>query len=54
MGKDYIHIYDRILFSHKKKEILQFGTILVDDEAILPCEVKSDKERQVLYDLIFM
>lgn len=29
----------------KRKKILLFGTIFVDHEAILPCEVKSDKEK---------
>ena len=48
MGKEYIHIYDRILLSYKMKEILLFGMILVDDEAILPCEVVRQRKTSIV------
>ena len=49
----YIYVCNRILFSHKKNEILPLATILMDPEGIMPGEI-SQRERQVLYDLSYM
>ena len=38
----------------KKKEILQFATTCIDPEGILLLEIKSDSERQILYDFTYM
>ena len=42
-----------ILLSQKKKEILPFATTWVDLESIMLSD-KSDKKRQILYDIIYM
>ena len=49
----YEHIYNGILFGHKK-ETLSFATTWMDLEDIILSEVSQDRERQILYDLIYM
>ena len=47
-----IHIYNAILLSHKKNNIMLFWAIWVDVEIIL-CEVNKT-ERQISYDIMYM
>ena len=47
------HIYNRVLFNHKKKEILQFVTTWMDLEGIVLSEVRQ-RQKPILYDLIYM
>ena len=53
MGKyDMVEIYNGILFSLKKKEILPFVTTLMGLESIVLYEI-SDGEGQILYDVTY-
>ena len=55
MDKEYVvHIYNRILLSHKKKEIMPFAATWIDLEITILSEVKSDRERQISYDITYM
>lgn len=45
------HVDNGILLSHKQKEILPFAVTQVDLEGIMLSEIKSDRGRQVLYDI---
>ena len=38
----------------KKNEMLPFATTWMDVEGIMLSEVKSDRERQILYDITYM
>ena len=49
---DVVEIYNGILFSHKKKELLPFVTTLMGLESIMLYEI-SDGERQILYDITY-
>ena len=49
-NENAVHIYNGMLFSHKKNEILSL--IWIDLEIIIPN--KSDRERQILYDFTCM
>jgi len=49
----YIYIYNGILLSHKKNEILQFVATWIDLEDIMLNEM-LDRERQILYDITCM
>ena len=47
----YIHIYNGILFSHKKKEILPFATTWMDLEGIMLSKISQRKTNIVYYYL---
>ena len=47
--KIYIYIYNGILFNHKMREVLQFGTKWMDPEDIILTEIR---QRQIHHDLI--
>ena len=48
MDKDVIHVYNGILLSHKKNEIMPFaGTWMVLDSVIL----NEVRQRQISYDI---
>ena len=50
-----VHIYNGILLSGKKKnEIMPFATTWMDLEIIILSEVKSDRKRQISYDITYM
>ena len=44
-----IYIYNGILFNHKKREVLQFGTKWMDPEGIILTEIR---QRQIHHDLM--
>ena len=46
-------VYNGILLSHKKKEILPFATTQMDLEGTMLSEM-SDRQRQILYDFTYM
>ena len=43
MNKDVVHIYNGILLSHKKTEIMPFATTWMDLEIIILSEVSQTK-----------
>ena len=51
--EDVVYIYNGILLSHKKNEILPSATTWIDLEGIMLNEM-SDRERQILYNLTYM
>ena len=42
MNKDVVHIYNGILLSHKKTEIMPFATTWMDLEIIILSEIKTN------------
>jgi len=50
-----VHTHNMEYYSGiKKKEILPFVTTWTDPEDIMPSEIKSDRKRQIQYDLTYM
>ena len=51
VDKDVVHIHSRILLSHEieQNEIMPFGATWMDLETVVLS--KSDKERQISYDI---
>ena len=44
--EDVVHIYNGILLSHEKNEIMSFATTWIDLEMIIPSEVsQTEKDR---------
>ena len=52
--EDVVHIYNEILLGHKKNEIMPFAATWMDLEIIILSKVKSDRERQISYDITYM
>ena len=52
MHKDVGHIYDGILFSHKKKEIMSFAATWMDLEIIILSE--ASQRKTISYDITHM
>ena len=52
--EDVVHIYNGILLSHKRNEIMPFAATWMDLEVVILSEVKSDRERQISYDIAYM
>ena len=50
MDKDVVHIYNGILLSHKKNKIMPFAATGMELEIIILSEIKSDRERQIVYE----
>ena len=51
----YIYIYTMEYYSViKKNEILPFAATWMDLEGIMLREIKSERKRQTLYDIIYM
>ena len=49
-----VHIYNGILLSHKNNEIMPFAATGMEGEIIILSAVKSEGERQIPYDIIYM
>ena len=49
MDKDVAHIYNGILLSHKRNEVELFVVRWMDLESVIQSEVKSEREKQILY-----
>ena len=43
------HIYNGILLSHKRNEVELFVVRWMDLESVIQSEVKSEREKQILY-----
>ena len=52
--EDVVHTYNGILLSRKKNEITPFAATWVDLDIIILSEVKSDREKQIAYDITYM
>ena len=52
--EDVVYILNGILLSHKKNEILPLAATWMYLEIIILSEVKSDRERQIPHDIIYM
>ena len=50
----YIRIYNGILVSHKKNDILPFAMTYMDLKCIMINEISQTRERQIPYDFIYM
>ena len=50
--EDVVHIYNGILFSHKKNEIMPFAATWLQLEIIILSEVKSEKDKYHMLLLI--
>ena len=48
---DAVHIYNGILLSHKKNEIMPFAAMWMDLEIII---LSEDRKRQISYDITYM
>ena len=46
MDKEVVHIYDRILLSHKRNEIGSFGETWMDLENVIQSEVSQKEENE--------
>ena len=46
MDKDVVHIYNGILLSHKRKEIVPFEEIWIDLETVIQSEVIQKEENK--------
>ena len=54
MGKEDVHIYNGILLSHKKNEIMPSAITWMDIEMIILNKVKSERERQIPYNMTYL
>ena len=52
--KDVVHIYNGILLSHKKNEIMPFAATRIQLEMIILKRSKSERERQIPHDITYM
>ena len=48
-----VHVYNGILLSHKKNEIMPSAITWMDIEMIILNKVKSERERQIPYDITY-
>ena len=53
MDKDVVHIYNRILLSHKKNEILPFATTQKDPGNIMFNEISQTDKHKYRISLIY-
>ena len=52
--EDVVHIYNGILLSHKKNEMMPFAATWMDLELIILSGVSQKGERQIPYDITYM
>ena len=52
--EDVVFMYNGILLSHKKNEIMAFAAIWMDLGIIMLKSSKSERERQIPYDKTYM
>ena len=49
-----VHIYNGILFSHKKGKLIPFAATWMDLETLTLSEVKSERKRQIPYNITYL
>ena len=49
----FLHIYDSILLSHKMSKVMPFAATWMQLEILIISEVKSERERQIPYDITY-
>ena len=52
--EDVVYVYNGILLKHKKKEIMPFAATWMDLEIYHTKRSKSERERQIPYDITYM
>ena len=52
--RDSVHIYNGILLSHKKNEIMPFAATRIQLEMIILKRSKSERESQIPHDITYM
>ena len=50
--ENVVYIYNGILFSHERKEILSFGTVWMDLEAIMLSEMSDGENKHCMFSPI--
>ena len=54
MNKEVVHIYNGILFSHKRKEIVPFAKMWVDLQAVIYSEISQKETKCILYNITYV
>ena len=49
-----VHIHSGILLSHKKNKIMPLATTWMQLEFLILSEIKSERKRQIPYDITYM
>ena len=52
--EDVAHVYNRILLSHKKIDILPFAATWMHLEGIIPSQIGQPEKEKIPYDLTYM
>ena len=54
VDKDVVHVYNAILPSHKKNEIMPFAATWMDLKSVILNHTKSEREGEILYGIPYL